>query len=497
VANGVDVVVVGGGTAGCVLAARLSEDAERSVVLVEAGPDHQGIGGLPEDLRSAQGPSYAHDWGFRSDATNGRRSLRLPRAMVIGGCSATNAAVAVRGAPSDYDAWRDLGVSGWSWADVLPWFVRLECDMDFDDDWHGATGPVPIRRYRQDELSPVQRAVLEGAGQAGHPVIDDHNRPAAVGAGHAPTNAVDGVRISTAMAYLWPVAHRRNLTVRPREAVRRVTVVGGRATGVELASGEHIDATTVVVAAGAYCSPAILLRSGIGATDDLRRVGIDTRIDLPGVGEHLQDHPIVPLSWAAPSDACGGPTFQSLVTLSPDHGGAPRLQLVPASAGVPPTGQSTSPWYLTAAILKPSSVGRVRLDTDDPFGTLHIDTGHLADEADVDLLREAVAAARSVAATDALGPLTSDGELSGLPVVDADEFSAEARRRVTTYHHPVGTCRMGDDPARAVVDSEGRVHHTSNLFVADASAIPLIPSANTNVPTIMVAERIADSLRRG
>jgi choline dehydrogenase len=489
-----DVVIVGGGTAGCVLAARLSEDADRRVLVLEAGPDHGGVDRLPDDLRSAQSPAYSHDWGLRSEAVGGRRAIRLPRAMVTGGCSATNAAVAVRGAPADYDRWVELGAAGWSWAEVLPWFRALERDLDFVEGFHGADGPLPVRRYQPDELSPVQSAVLRGAVEVGHAHVEDHNRPGALGAGPAPTNAVDGVRVSTAMAYLWPASSRPNLTVRSGDLVSKVQFDGDRAVGVELASGEEVGAGVVVLAAGAYCSPAVLLRSGVGARDLLTRAGIEVRVDLPAVGENLQDHAMVPLAWHAAAEVAGGPTFQTLITFAPNAGGAPTLQLLPASAATRPD-DAAATWALTAAVLKPRSRGHVRLDTDHPGHALCIDIAHLDDEADLDRLREGVDAARAVAATDALAHLTSGGEINGLPVTDAPDFDTTARQMVTTYHHPAGTCAMGTDVHGSVVDRSGKVHETENLYVADASVMPEIPSANTNLPTIMIAERIADGLR--
>lgn len=215
-----DVVIVGAGAAGCVLAARLSEDPDRRVVLVEAGPDYPTLADLPPEIASAWAPVVSHDWGYVSEPDGRGRALPLPRARLVGGCAATNAAFALRGSPADYDRWQALGNGGWSFADVLPVFRRLESDRDFADEWHGSDGPIPIRRLWPEASTPLQRAFLQAASEAGHATVLDHNRPWAVGAGPGPRNVGDGgVRVSTALAYLATARPRPNLTVRPHVLV--------------------------------------------------------------------------------------------------------------------------------------------------------------------------------------------------------------------------------------------------------------------------------------
>lgn len=489
-----DVIVVGGGTAGCVVASRLSEDPARRVLLIEAGPDHGGLDRVPEELRGAQAPTFSHDWGFRSEPVGGRVSKRLPRARVLGGCSATNAMVVVRGAPADYDRWRDSGCDGWDWEGVLPWFRRLETDHDFEDEWHGADGPLPVRRYGPEELSAVQRFALDAAWALGHPRVADHNAPGAVGAGPAPVNAMAGERVSTAAAYLWPAADRPNLTVLAERVVASVDLRDGHAAGVVLATGERLAAPTIVVTAGAYATPAILQRSGVGARPLLRRLGIDCKIDLPAVGENLQDHPMIPLVWPAPPDAVGGPAFQSFVTLLPDEHGSPTLQLLPVSAVAALGGGGDATWSIAAAILKPFSRGSVTVTSTDGDAPLRIDIGHLDDERDIELMRRAVDAARALGSAEPLAQIRSGPEHTALLDVQASDFVASARAAVATYHHAAGTCAMGSSETSSVIAPDGVVHGTSGLYIADASVMPDIPSANTNVPTIMIAEKIASEI---
>lgn len=490
---GFDLAIVGGGSAGCVLAARLSADAARSVLLVEAGPDH-GPHGLPADVRSPQRPCTSHDWAYAAEPRGSRRSVPLARGKVMGGCSATNAALAVRGAPADYDRWQALGADGWSWEDVLPYFRRLERDLDFSDPWHGRAGPLPIRRYPDDELAPVQAAALTAAEALGHRTVADHNQPGAVGAGRAPTNAVDGVRVSTAMAYLWPVRDRPNLTILADTAVAHVVMTGPRATGVELVDGRRIAAGTVVVAAGTYGSPVLLLRSGIGAARQLATLGVTCRVDLPAVGQNLVDHPLVALAWPTRPEVVRGPLYQTFVSFRPDGTGAPTAQILPGSGVLSSRRPGHASFFLSAALLKPVSRGAVTLRSADPGEPPCIDPAHLLADEDATAMAAAVEEVERLAQEPALRALIGASELTGVAAARDGARAPALRANVKTYHHPVGTCAMGADPETSVVDAAGRVHGVDGLLVCDASVMPDIPSANTNLPTIMIAERISEIL---
>jgi choline dehydrogenase len=492
-----DVVIVGGGAAGCVLASRLSEQANLSVVLLEAGPDLRSS--MPDDVRDGKRPTFSHDWGYVSEPNSegpnseGPNSegpvLALYRGKLLGGCSSTNATFALRGHPTDYDAWAAAGNAGWSFAEVLPYFCKLETDADLGSaDWHGSNGPLPIRRYGDRELTDVALAGLETLEESGFPLIADANEPGAVGLACIPVNARDGERISTALAYLPLGQGRSNLTIRCEAEVAELILDGGRVAGVRLLSGEEIRAHEVIVSAGAYASPALLMRSGIGPSAALRELDIPVIADLPGVGQNLIDHPAVSVDLLYDRVVEPVPVFQVAATFHSSGTGSSVAPDLHCMVGGPYEGDPAT-FFLATALLKPHSRGSVTLRSADPTAPPRIDLGYYRASDDLDRLVEGVLRVREVGRVGAIKELSGGVEFGPGAEVDLRTW---VRRRTWTYHHPVGTCAMGIDPsAGAVVDPACRVHGIAGLRVVDASIMPDIPSANTHIPTVMIAERVA------
>jgi choline dehydrogenase len=509
-----DDIIVGGGSAGAVLAARLSEEPVRRVLLLEAGPDYATMESTPDDLQDGWHMSLrAHDWGLTAEAVPGR-VIPYPRGRVIGGSSAVNATIALRGVPADYDEWAALGNDEWSWAKVLPYFRRLEDDPEGASELHGRGGPVTICRWRPDELIPVQRAFFEVCRRLGFPEVIDHNHPEAAGVGPFPQTRRGRLRLSTAIAYLLPARHRPNLTIRPHCLVNRVLVAGDQAVGVDIAGEgqpEQVRGRRITLAAGAIGSPAILLRSGIGPTAALAGLGIEPVADLPGVGAGLADHPVTRLLLVPKPGCCdpGTPLAQVVVRYTaPGSGEFNDMQQVMFShvdvAGIGGRQAVTAVGTplaigLPVALERPHTRGLLELVSTDPYVPPRIQLNFADDPQDLRRLMAGTRLAWQIAHQPEIARHMRQVALLSEETISSDDALASyVRATVSTQFHPCGTARMGlaDDPM-AVVDQQCQVRAVQNLHVVDASVMPTIPRANINLTCIMIGEHVAEWMRDG
>ncbi|HEX9776381.1 MAG TPA: GMC oxidoreductase [Actinomycetota bacterium] len=477
-----DAIVVGAGSAGGVLGLRLAERGRRVLVL-EAGPDFPGAIPplLTTDLRV---PVSEYDWGYRSE---GDREIDLPRGRVVGGSSATNAAAWIRPQPADLDGW---GLPEWSWEACLPALCRIESDRAFGDaPHHGSDGPINVERLDLENAAPVTRAVYDALRSAGHDDEPDQNAPGATGAGPQPANVRDGARESTLTTYLRRARELPDFELRAEVLVDRVLVEGGRARGVVTAGGDVLRAEQVLIAAGVFASPLVLMRSGIGPAAQLAEHGIDCIADLP-VGEGMHDHPALGIMAMAHGPDLVDRNLVARVMARASFAGARGAEDVhlfgPFTAEgtrspMPPDG-----FVVAGMVAKPTSRGWVRLRSADTHDAPRVCLNFLETPEDLDAMTRLLLAIEDVLTQPALSKL-----IASLPWRPSQESLPELRRvaraGALTDHHEAGTCPIG-----AVVDEHLRVYGVDGLRVCDASVLPGTPRCNTNAPTMMVAERLIE-----
>jgi choline dehydrogenase len=516
-----DVVIVGGGAAGSVLASRLAENANTSVLLLEAGPDYPDPANLPDEIkfgqtRFAESPDSEHNWALRGTITEEQGEIHVAQGKVIGGGSSINGQAMQRGLPEDFDSWSSLGNDQWSYAKVLPYFRKLEHDLDILDDFHGTEGPMPVRRRQSGPWPDIQKAFHAACLQAGFGATDDTNGPNPSGVGVTPSNNLGGMRMSAAITHLNPMRHCLNLTVRGGVFVRKVLIKDLRAVGVEVESGGevfNVEAARVMLSAGALKSPHLLMLSGIGPQDQLQLFGIPTVHELPGVGQNLWNHLSAQITFKVKEGItlAGDADAVHFGLRYTSQGSSAINDMVLGSGPVVDERQERVPGvrfrYLTGEVSPdrvarisctlglPDGSGYVRLASADPIVQPYFNYRYLQHPNDIRRVREGLRMAIRLLVSDAYKDVV-DYRIHPTDDILADDGALDLwiRQTVGTARHVSGTCKMGpnSDPM-AVVDQYCRVKGVPGLWVVDASVMPRVPrSGGAHATVLMIGERVVD-----